>query len=72
MKYINKTKNLLFLLMISVFSLYMAACNENSVEENQTDDEFIKEVINSGYSTQNGEDDQAGERIQVHSKHTIQ
>lgn len=56
MKSIKLTKNLFLLLAASVFSLYLAACNETP-DESITDDEFIREVIMQGYSTQNGEDD---------------
>ena len=56
MKFIKPSKNLLVLLFAPILGLYFAAC-DNSVEEAQTDDEFIQEVITKGYSTQNGEDD---------------
>lgn len=57
MKLLKLTKNALLLLVISVFSLYLTACNESMVEENQSDDEYINEVITNGYSTPNNEDD---------------
>jgi hypothetical protein len=57
MKSLKSTKNLLIILIISVFSLYFNACSDNSVSDNQTDDEYIREVITMGYSTPNGEDD---------------
>ena len=57
MKFLKPSKKLLLLLFLPVLGLYMAACNENSVEEEQTDDEFIKEVVTGGYSGANGEDD---------------
>lgn len=56
-KTMKSLKKMFLLLIFSAFSMYLAACNDNSVDENQTDDEFIKEVVTSGYSGQNGEDD---------------
>ncbi len=40
-KSLKLTKNLLILSVIAVFSVFLAACNENSAEDNQTDDEFL-------------------------------
>lgn len=57
MKSLKLTKSLFLLLIISALALYLPACSDNSVEENQTDDEYIKEVVTAGYSGQNGEDD---------------
>ena len=57
MKFLKPSKKLLILLFLPVLGLYMAACNQNSVDDEQTDDEFIKEVITGGYSGANGEDD---------------
>lgn len=57
-KIMKSTKKLLLLLVFSVFSLYLAACNDNSIEsDNQTDDQFITEVVTQGYSGPNNEDD---------------
>jgi hypothetical protein len=57
MKPLKLTRNIFLILVIPLFSLYLSACNDNSVSDNQTDDEFIKQVITSGYSSQNGADD---------------
>lgn len=57
MRNLKLTKNLLILAISAVFMLYLTACSENSVEENQTDDQFISEVITNGYSNPNAEDD---------------
>lgn len=55
---LKSIKNLLFLSVFGLFSVYMlAGCNETPVEESQTDDEFIKEVISSGIGSQNQEED---------------
>lgn len=58
MKFLKTSKKLFLLTIASVFALYMAACNDNSVEDVQTDDQFITDVITKGYSTtSNAEDD---------------
>lgn len=57
MNLLKLTKNLLILLIITAFSAYFSACSENSVEENQTDDEFIKEVVTAGIGSSQQEDD---------------
>lgn len=57
MKTFKLTKKLFLLLIVAAFSLYLSACSDNSVSDEQTDDEYIKGVITGGYSTQNGEDD---------------
>ncbi len=57
MKFLKPSKNVFILAIAAVFSLYMAACNNNSVSDNQTDDEYISEVITTGYSSPNNEDD---------------
>ncbi|MEO8513272.1 MAG: hypothetical protein ABI543_06920 [Ignavibacteria bacterium] len=57
MKFLKPSKNVFMLAVAAVFSLYMAACNDNSVEDTQTDDQFISEVITNGYSNPNAEDD---------------
>jgi len=57
MKLFKSTKMLFLLIMMAASALYLGACSDNSVEDNQTDDEFIKEVINSGYSSPNSQDD---------------
>ncbi|CAG1022146.1 hypothetical protein MTYM_01514 [Methylococcales bacterium] len=57
MKKLKNTKNLLILLLMPVLALYLSACSESSVEENQTDDEYIKEVLVNGYSNPNAEED---------------
>jgi hypothetical protein len=50
-------KTALFMCMLVAFAVILQACSDNSVEDTQTDDEFIKEVITGGYSSPNGEDD---------------
>ncbi|MCC6865650.1 MAG: hypothetical protein IT280_05760 [Ignavibacteria bacterium] len=55
--FLKRSKNLLILSVSALFMLYLSACNENSVEDNETDDQFITNVINGGYSGLNGEDD---------------
>lgn len=58
MKSIKINKKWLFLPILAVISLYISACNDDSVvEENQTDDDFIREVVTQGYSGPNNEDD---------------
>jgi len=57
MKFLKPSKQLLVFAVSALFMLYMAACSDNSVEDNQTDDQYINEVISGGYSTANGEDD---------------
>ncbi|KXK45659.1 MAG: hypothetical protein UZ05_CHB002002447 [Chlorobi bacterium OLB5] len=57
MRNLKPTKTLLVLALSAVFMLYLTACNENSVEENQTDDQYISEIITNGYSNPNAEDD---------------
>lgn len=57
MKFLKPSKKLLILALSAVFMLYLAACNDNPVEETQTDDQFITEVITKGYSSPNGDDD---------------
>lgn len=57
MNLLKSTKKLLILLVIPLFSLYLSSCSDNSVADNQTDDEFITEVITKGYSAPNNEED---------------
>lgn len=57
MKFLKPSKKLLILTFSAVFTIFMAACNDNSVEESQTDDQYITEVITNGYSNPNAEDD---------------
>ena len=57
MKVLKLTKKLLILLIISMISIYLPACSDNSVEENQTDDEYIREVVTSGINSNQQEDD---------------
>ena len=55
--FLKPSKNTLMLAVAMVFALYMTACNDNLVDDIETDDEFITGVITWGYSTPNGEDD---------------
>lgn len=57
MNFLKQSKKLFMLALSAVFALYMAACNDNSVEDTQTDDQYISEVVTNGYSTANAEDD---------------
>lgn len=58
MKKLKTPKNLLFLALFGIFSLYfLSGCNEAPVDDNQTDDEFIKEVITQGIGSNNQEED---------------
>jgi len=57
MEILKSTKKLLILLIISMISIYLSACSDNSVEESQTDDEFIKEVVTAGINSNQQEDD---------------
>ncbi len=58
MKVSKFTKITLFLLFSAIFTLYLAGCSESSVDpDNQTDDEFIKEVVMRGTGSNNQEDD---------------
>lgn len=57
MKFLKPSKNVLMLAIAAVFALYISACSDNSVTDNQTDDEYIKEVVTNGYSNPNAEDD---------------
>jgi hypothetical protein len=56
-KFLKPSKKLLVLIFAPILGIYFTACSDNSLEQAQTDDEFIQEVITKGYSTQNGEDD---------------
>ena len=56
-KLLKPSKNALILAIAAVFSLYMAACNDNSVEDTQTDDQYITEVVTNGYSNSSDDDD---------------
>ena len=56
--FLKPSKKLLMFAVAAVFALYMSACNDNSVVDNETDDQFITDVITNGYSgTPNAEDD---------------
>ncbi|MCI0448178.1 MAG: hypothetical protein L0Y79_00130 [Chlorobi bacterium] len=57
MKHLKTSKKLLILLIFTAFSAYFSACSESTVEENQTDDEFIKEVVTAGIGSNQQEDD---------------
>jgi hypothetical protein len=57
MKFLKPSKNVFILAIAAVFSLYMAACNDNSVEDTQTDDQFITDVVTNGYSNSSDDDD---------------
>ncbi|HEY3250502.1 MAG TPA: hypothetical protein VGK25_05235, partial [Ignavibacteria bacterium] len=51
-------KNLLFLALITVFSIYLSpGCNENPAEDTQTDDQFLQEVVTAGIGSNNEEED---------------
>ena len=51
-------KNLLFLAVFGVFSLYLLpGCNETPVDDNQTDDQYITEVVTQGIGSGNQEED---------------
>ena len=57
MKVLKLTQKLLVLLVISMISIYLSGCSENSVEGVQTDDEFIREVLTTGINSNQQEDD---------------
>lgn len=57
MKFLKPSKNVFMLAIAAVFTLYLSACGDNSVSDNQTDDEYISEVITRGYSTNSDDDD---------------
>ncbi len=57
MKHLKPSKQLLVLALSAFFMLYMTACNDNSVEDVQTDDQFITEVVTNGYSSSSDDDD---------------
>jgi hypothetical protein len=58
MKSLKFTKKLLLLAAFTAFSMYLAACNDNSIEsDNETDDQFIERVVTNGYSGENTDDD---------------
>lgn len=59
MNSLKPSKKLLFLLFLPFLALYLQACSDNSAADNQTDDEYIKEVIMYGYTGNgsNAEDD---------------
>jgi len=58
MKSLKTTKNLLLLVIFGLFSVYLlSGCNETPIEDNQTDDEFIKEVVTTGTGSGNQEED---------------
>lgn len=54
---LKPSKKVFIIAIAAVFSLYMAACNDNSVEESQTDDQFITDVVTHGYSSNTDDDD---------------
>lgn len=53
----KKTFKLIYSSILSIFALFLISCNENAVEQELTDDEFIKQVITNGYTGGNAEDD---------------
>jgi len=58
MKSLKSIKNLLFLAIFGLFSAYfIAGCNETPIDDNQSDDEFIKEVLTQGTGSNNQEED---------------
>jgi hypothetical protein len=58
MKVSKFTKTTLFLLFSAVFTLYMAGCSESVTDpENQTDDQYIQEVVTKGVGSDYQEDD---------------
>ncbi len=58
MKASKLTKTVLFLLFSAVFTLYLAGCSESGVDpDNQTDDQFIQEVVTKGVGSSQQEDD---------------
>ena len=58
MKVSKFTKTTLFLLFSAVFALYLAGCSDSSVDpDNQTDDQFIQEVVTKGVGSSQQEDD---------------
>jgi hypothetical protein len=60
MKLSNFVKTTIFLLILAVFGIYLIGCSDNNVisTDNQTDDEYIKEVVlqGTGSSQQDDED----------------
>lgn len=57
MKTVKPSKKLLFLLFMPLIAVFFTACSDSIVDENITDDDFIKEVVINGYSNPNSEDD---------------
>jgi hypothetical protein len=58
MKVSKTIKSILILLFFTVFALYLAGCSESAVDpENQTDDQYIQEVVTKGIGSNNQEDD---------------
>ena len=58
MRSLKSIKDLLFLAIFGLFSVYLLqGCNETPVNDNQTDDEFIKEVVTLGTGSNNQDED---------------
>lgn len=58
MSTLKSIKELLFLAVFGILSAYfLTGCNETPIEENQTDDEFLKEVVTKGINSGNQEED---------------
>lgn len=68
MNRLKLTKNVLLLAIFSLFSLYLiSGCNETPVEDTQTDDQFLKQVVTNGVNSNNQEEDDlmAGEKTDL-------
>jgi hypothetical protein len=58
MKNSNSIKGLIVLLITAGLTIYFAACNNNSVtNDNQTDDEYLRQVVTTGPSSISGAED---------------
>src|SRR5512138_2834077 len=58
MKILNGTGKLTIFLLAALFTLYFISCSDNSVTtSNQTDDQYLQEIVNSGYSSSADDDD---------------
>jgi hypothetical protein len=57
MKFLKPSKKMFILAVLPLLAFVIAACSDSSVSDNQTDDEYIQEVVTRGYSTVNGEED---------------
>lgn len=57
MKIAKSIRNLTFLLASAAFLLYIAGCSDSSVtSDNQTDDQYLQEVVNAGIGSSNQEE----------------